>query len=69
MESKLYLLLGETYEYKRDVIRSWTRLPHQSEIDALVAKHNGTYVRFVVMEDILFIEGDGPKSDDWAFPI
>lgn len=64
---KCYALLGQNPNTNELVLlASWSKLPSQSVIDTLLDKLSNTYSRFVLTEDILFIEGRGePDTQDW----
>lgn len=55
---KKYVLIGErSLDSDVVLIAYWNKLPSQATIDILVTKLKRDYVRFAVMEDILFITG------------
>jgi len=64
---KCYVFLGQNPNSNDLVlIAFWSKLPSQSVIDTLIDKLNEKYSRFVLTEDILFIEGRGePDTQDW----
>lgn len=66
MENKVFLLIGESESKKLDVIRRWDKLPDQEDFYAIVNSNKATYKRFMLMEDLLFVEGEYDSSlEDW----
>lgn len=66
MTDKIYALVGEKGANSDiTLIATWVKMPSRSTIDKLTDKLGHQYVRFAILEDILFIEGrDKPDEDD-----
>lgn len=64
---KLFILLGEESNTKLTVLASWDRLPTQDAIDKLKEKHHHQFIRFIIAQDILFMEGGYEESNSYYF--
>jgi len=61
----IYALIGECNSNSSLIlITTWRDMPSQITIDSLTEKHKKEYVRFAIVEDILFIPGE-KKDDDF----
>lgn len=63
---KIYVLIGEKPNSELKLIANWYIMPKQEILDTLISKFKSDYIRFALMQDILFIEGayEEPKHID-----
>lgn len=57
-----YILLGLTSTNTTKLLNLWEKSPTQDQLDAAIANDKGNYMQFILMKDILFIEGSQSKS-------
>lgn len=65
----IYALVGERDSNSSPIlITTWRNMPSQMTIDSLTEKYKKEYIRFAIVEDILFIPGEKKDEDlDYSY--